>query len=339
MAKPIHLLLLALTTLVSFSSLPASGAQANITSGASLQAAAGAGWRSPSGLFAFGFYATDGGGHAVGVWLATAPNVTVTWTADRDKSPATGGALRITSDGRLVWAGANGDERSLAVPPQPAVEAAMRDDGSFVLYGVNGTVVWSTFAASTDTLLCGAGRTSCLARSSSPASPTPAWPLAGRYRLANQLVDGNLVMYPVQTHNNASFSYWNTGTFRNGFLVTLRLDATGLLYLTGNGGNYTKNLTMPGAPRSDGERQVLYRVRIDPDGVLRRYRHAVASSGECRTDVEWIGPSDRWQVRVRAQQLLRPRPRRAAQLCVPAGFRLHRRHQHRARVQQDRGRR
>jgi hypothetical protein len=74
-----------------------------------VQAAAGAGWPSPSSLFAFGFYATDGGSLAVGVWLATAPNIMVTWTADRDNSSATCGALQITSDGRLVWAGANGD--------------------------------------------------------------------------------------------------------------------------------------------------------------------------------------------------------------------------------------
>ncbi|RCV25064.1 hypothetical protein SETIT_5G136600v2, partial [Setaria italica] len=242
-----------------------SGAQTNITSGASLQAAAGAGWPSPSGRFAFGFYATDGG-LAVGVWLATAPNVTVTWTADRDKAPATGGAVRITSDGRLVWAGANGGERSLAVPPQPAVAAAMRDDGSFVLYGANGTV----------DLVPGAQLFSSVSDTS--------W-ATGRYRLANQLEDGNLVTYPVQTHNNATSS--------NGFLVTLRLDATGVLYLTGNGGNYTKNQTNPGAAQS----AVLYRVRIDPDGILRRYRHAVASTGAWSTDVDWIGPSDRCQVK------------------------------------------
>uniref|UniRef100_K3XSA4 non-specific serine/threonine protein kinase n=1 Tax=Setaria italica TaxID=4555 RepID=K3XSA4_SETIT len=211
-----------MAALVSFSSLPVSGAQTNITSGASLQAAAGAGWPSPSGRFAFGFYATDGG-LAVGVWLATAPNVTVTWTADRDKAPATGGAVRITSDGRLVWAGANGGERSLAVPPQPAVAAAMRDDGSFVLYGANGTV----------DLVPGAQLFSSVSDTS--------W-ATGRYRLANQLEDGNLVTYPVQTHNNATSS-------------------------------------------------------IDPDGILRRYRHAVASTGAWSTDVDWIGPSDRCQVK------------------------------------------
>ncbi|XP_062208176.1 G-type lectin S-receptor-like serine/threonine-protein kinase LECRK1 [Phragmites australis] len=289
MAKPIHLLLLALAILVP---LIVSGAQTNITSGASLQAAAGAAWPSPSGRFAFGFYATDGG-LAAGVWLATAPNVTVTWTANRNDTPATGGALRITYDGRLLWTGANGQDRSLAVPPQPAVAAAMRDDGSFVLYGANGTVVWSTFAAPTDTLLAGQDLAPGAQLFSSVSGTNRA---TGKYRLANQLNDGNVVMYPVATENVAAAAYWDTGTFQIGFPLTLRLVASGVLYLVGNNGNYTKNLTQPGAAQLPGE-QVFYRVTLDPDGVLRLYRHVVASNGAWKTDVQWIGPSDRCHVK------------------------------------------
>ncbi|KAJ1287212.1 hypothetical protein BS78_03G413700 [Paspalum vaginatum] len=280
-------LLLAVSLLVG-SSLSAAQST-NITAGASLPAAPGAAWPSPSGRFAFGFYATDGG-LAVGVWLATAPNVTVTWTADRKDTPATGGALRITYDGRLLWTGAGGQDRSLAVPSRPAVAAAMLDDGSFVLYGAGGDVVWSTWlAAPTDTLLPGQDLAPG-AQLFSSVSPTNS--ATGKYRLANQANDGNLVMYPVLTENVAAAAYWDTGTFQIGFPLTLRLDATGLLYLTGNSGNYTKDLTQPGAARSAGETQVFYRVTIDPDGVLRRYRHAVAPSGAWTTDAQWIGPSD-----------------------------------------------
>ncbi|WVZ67305.1 hypothetical protein U9M48_016403 [Paspalum notatum var. saurae] len=294
----IHLLWppLLITALVVVLSLlagsPAAAAQTtNITAGASLPAAPGSAWTSPSGRFAFGFYATDGG-LAVGVWLATAPNVTVTWTANGNDTPATGGALGITYDGRLLWTGAGGQDRSLAVPSRPAVAAAMRDDGSFVLYGADGDVVWSTWlAAPTDTLLPGQD----LAPGGqlfSSVSPTDS--ATGKYRLANQANDGNLVMYPVQTENTADAAYWAAGTFQIGFPLTLRLDgSTGVLYLTGNSGNYTKNLTQPGAPRSAGEAQVFYRVTIDPDGVLRRYRHAVAATGGAwTTDAQWIGPSD-----------------------------------------------
>ncbi|CAN6341090.1 unnamed protein product [Urochloa humidicola] len=295
MAKTIHLLLLALTACTLVSSLPVSGAQStNITPGTSLQAAAGAGWPSPSGRFAFGFYATDGG-LAVGVWLATAPNVTVTWTAGRNDTPATSGKLWITYDGRLVWTGTDGQDRNVVVPDQPAAAAAMRDDGSFVLYGANGTVVWSTFSAPpTDTLLPGQDLAPGAQLFSSVSFTNRA---TGKYRLTNQANDGNLVMYPVQTENVAAAAYWDTDTFQIGFPLTLRLSATGVLYLTGNNGNYTKNLTQPGAARSVGEEEVFYRVAIDPDGVLRLYRHAVASTGAWSTDAQWIAPSDRCQVK------------------------------------------
>jgi len=297
---PIRLLLsLALATLLS---VPGAAAQAQqlatkITSGTSLQAAAGAAWPSPSGRFAFGFYGTDGG-LAVGVWLATSPNITVTWTANRNDTPSTGGALWLTYDGRLVWTGpADGQDRTLAVPPRPAAAAAMRDDGSFVLYDANGTVVWSTFAAPaapTDTMLPGQDLVPGAQLFSSVSLTDRA---TGRYRLTNQLNDGNLVLYPVQTENTADAAYWATGTFQIGFPLTLRLDATGVLYVTGNNGNYTKNLTRAGAPRSPGETQVLYRVTLDPDGVLRLYRHAVASGGAWTTGVQWIGPDDRCHVK------------------------------------------
>ncbi|KAL6853366.1 hypothetical protein ACP4OV_019395 [Aristida adscensionis] len=293
MAKPLDLLLLALTILAS---LTVSGAQTNITSGASLQAAAGAGWPSPSGRFAFGFYATDGG-LAVGVWLATAPDVTVTWTANRNDTPAASGALRLTYDGRLLWTGADGQERPVAAPPQPAAAAAMRDDGSFVLYGANGTVVWSTFASPTDTLLPGQDLLPGAQLFSSVSGEDTS---TGKYRLANQLNDGNVVMYPAGSQNVAAAAYWDTGTFEIGFPVTMRLDAGGVLYLAGNNGSYTKNLTQPGAaPRLPGE-QIFYRVTLDPDGVLRLYRHAVVSgagAGAWTTGVQWIGPADRCHVK------------------------------------------
>ncbi|XP_004980854.2 G-type lectin S-receptor-like serine/threonine-protein kinase LECRK1 [Setaria italica] len=170
----------------------------------------------------------------------------------------------------------------------------MRDDGSFVLYDADGAVVWSTFEFPTDTLVPGQDLVPG-AHLFSSVSPTNR--AAGKFRLANQLNDENLVLYPVQTENAAHAAYWDTATFQIGFPLTLRLDATGVLYLTGNGGNYTKNLTRPGAALSPAETQVFYRVTLDPDGVLRLYRHAVASGDAWTTDVQLIGPSDRCHVK------------------------------------------
>ncbi|XP_040375889.1 G-type lectin S-receptor-like serine/threonine-protein kinase LECRK3 [Oryza brachyantha] len=169
----------------------------------------------------------------------------------------------------------------------------MRDDGNFVLYAANATVVWTTFAAPTDTLLAGQDLVPGAQLFSSVAATSRA---TGKYRLTNQLNDGNLVMYPVSTMNVAAAAYWDTGTFQIGFPLTLRLDASGVLYLVGNNGSYTKNLTQPSAAQA-GEKAHYHRVTLDPDGVLRSYRHGLLSSGAWKTDVEWIGPSDRCHVK------------------------------------------
>ncbi|KAF0893605.1 hypothetical protein E2562_028019 [Oryza meyeriana var. granulata] len=167
-------------------------------------------------------------------------------------------------------------DRAIAAPPQPAVAAAMRDDGNFVLYAANATMVWSTFAAPTDTLLADQDLAPGAQLFSSVSATSRA---TGKYRLSNQLNDGNLVMYPVGTMNVAAAGYWDTGTFQIGFPLTLRLDASGVLYLVGNNGSYTKNLTRPSAAQA-GEKAHYHRVTLDPDGVLRSYRHGLLSSGE-----------------------------------------------------------
>uniref|UniRef100_A0A0D3EZ18 non-specific serine/threonine protein kinase n=1 Tax=Oryza barthii TaxID=65489 RepID=A0A0D3EZ18_9ORYZ len=242
MAKPLDLPLLLIPVMV-VTLISVSFAQTNVTSGASVQAIAGAGWSSPSGHFVFGFYATDGG----------------------------------------LTVGHNGD----------GDVAAMRDDGNFVLYAANATVAWSTFAAPTDTLLAGQDLAPGAQLFSSVSATSRA---TGKYRLTNQLNDGNLVMYPAGTMNVAAAAYWDTGTFQIGFPLTLRLDASGVLYLVGNNGSYTKNLTKASAAQAV-EQAHYHRVTLDPDGVLRSYRHGLLSSGGWKTDVEWIGPSDRCHVK------------------------------------------
>jgi len=57
-------------------------------------------------------------------------------------------------------------------------------------------------------------------------------------------------MYPAGTMNVAAAAYWDTGTFQIGFPLTLRLDASGVLYLVGNNGSYTKNLTKASAAQA-----------------------------------------------------------------------------------------
>jgi hypothetical protein len=50
------------------------------------------------------------------------------------------------------------------------------------------------------------------------------------------------------THVGPTCQY--TGTFQIGFPITLRLDASGVLYLVSNNGSYTKNLTKVSAAQA-----------------------------------------------------------------------------------------
>nr|XP_040249353.1 G-type lectin S-receptor-like serine/threonine-protein kinase LECRK1 [Aegilops tauschii subsp. strangulata] len=158
----------------------------------------------------------------------------------------------------------------------------MRDDGNFVLFGADGTVVWQTFESPTDTLVAGQDLVPAAQLFSGVSDTNKA---VGKYQLTNQQQDSNLVLYPVGTPNDAASSYWNTGTFDLGFTLILRLDTSGLLYQVNNDGSFTKNLTQPGALKA-GE-QANYRLTLDPDGVLRLYRHAFVSGGASNTTVAW----------------------------------------------------
>ncbi|OAY84662.1 G-type lectin S-receptor-like serine/threonine-protein kinase RLK1 [Ananas comosus] len=125
----IVLSILLLLTLVS-----AQNKQINITLGSSITAADGAGWFSPSGRFAFGFYPKGLTGFAIGVWLATSPNRTIVWTASRDDPPLTDGSITLTFDGRLLWSASGGQEKAISQASEPVTTASMLDDGNFVLY-------------------------------------------------------------------------------------------------------------------------------------------------------------------------------------------------------------
>ncbi|CAL9048365.1 unnamed protein product [Musa banksii] len=267
--------------------------QTNVSLGSSVAASDGASWPSPSGRFAFGFY-PKAQGLAVGVWLTTTPNRTVVWTANRDDPPITDGYLRLTFDGRLLWSAPGGVEKAVLQGSEPAALAAMIDTGNFVLYNSNGAIIWSTFGSPTDTLLPGQ---SLFPDGQLFSSLSEADRSTGKYRLHNQN-DANLVLYPVDTSDTADDAYWDTGTFQIGFLLTLNLDSTGLLYLSGDNGSYSKNISLPKASSgSPSGTQVYYRAIVDVDGILRLYSHSFSNNGSSTTRVEWAALQDRCLVR------------------------------------------
>ncbi|XP_030518189.2 G-type lectin S-receptor-like serine/threonine-protein kinase LECRK3 [Rhodamnia argentea] len=240
----------------------------NISLGASLtpNTATNSSWLSPSGVFAFGFYQRDHG-YAVGVFLPRTPRKIPVWTSNRDHPPVPiNSTLRFTTDGRLVLQSAEAQETSVAILTDFAVSASMLDTGNFVLYNSRRDVIWQTFDSPTDTLLAGqhlsAGQQLFSSASESDQS-------TGIFRL-NMQKDGNLVQYPVDTPDTASYAYWEAGTGGAGDNVTLYLDNDGFLYLLNTTGKYLKNITTSRGPPKEG---MFYLMRIDTDGIFRLYSY------------------------------------------------------------------
>uniref|UniRef100_A0A0A8ZET5 non-specific serine/threonine protein kinase n=1 Tax=Arundo donax TaxID=35708 RepID=A0A0A8ZET5_ARUDO len=164
----------------------------------------------------------------------------------------------------------------------------MLDSGNFVLYDLKKQAIWSTFGSPTDTLLPGQDLPPGSQLFSSVSDINHA---TGKYRLFNQQ-DGNLVMYPVGAIDPDS-SYWNTGTYGKGLLLTLSLDPNGTLWMFDQNTTYTNvlfltNQSSNGSPDTD----VYFRLTLDADGILRLYSHVFLRQGrELMTEVKWLKPS------------------------------------------------
>lgn len=271
--------------------------QANFTLGSSLIAgdnATAASWASPSGRFAFGFYAVTGG-YRVGVWLSTAPNRTIVWTALRDEPPFTGGGLTLSIDGSLVWNSTNDRQVSRTIIDTPAgsasaAYASMHDSGNFAIYDSTGGVVWSTFNSPTDTIV---GGQSLLRKSQLVSSVSAANQSTGGYQLKMQ-EDSNLVAYPLFYTDLPPDAYWSSRTFNPPNPLTLRLTERGHLYLEveGNETVYRNIWQVMRAPPPDVE--TYYRAVLGADGVFRLYSDQFNSSGSSSTPIiQWESNRDK----------------------------------------------
>ncbi|XP_042972736.1 G-type lectin S-receptor-like serine/threonine-protein kinase LECRK1 [Carya illinoinensis] len=118
-------------------------------------------------------------------------------------------------------------------------------------------------------------------RNSQPISPNQS---TGIFRLIMQQ-DGWLAMYPVGTPFTLEYGYWGAGVSGEGTDVSLNFDADGRLYLLNGTGMSIVNITT-----GDPTKGVIYRLRIDPDGILRHYSHNMDQNGFW--NVTWSGPKD-----------------------------------------------
>ncbi|KAM6559832.1 hypothetical protein CsatA_029071 [Cannabis sativa] len=220
-------------------------------------------WLSSSGLFAFGFYKTQSNGFALGIWYEKLYQKTVVWTANPDDPPLSHDVTLLFSDnGSIVLQDKKGVVKAIiANSSQPAATASMLDSGNFVLYNLDSTIAWQSFDHQADTLLPG-----------QPLLPGNQLVSADkRFRLAMQ-GDGKLVQYPAASPSRPFFSYWESNiNNKTGNNVSLNLDLDGHLYLLNATDQNTQTIFGDGKTFNE---QVLYRLKLDVDGILRLYSHS-----------------------------------------------------------------
>jgi hypothetical protein len=255
--------------------------ESNVSRGSSLTPTTNSTWLSHSGLYAFGFY-KRGNGYSVGIFIAGIPEKTVVWTASRDNPPVSSNAtLLFARDGRLVLELAQ-EKVAVVADSSGSASASMLNSGNFVIYNSVRKIIWQSFEHPTDTILPSqrlfAGKELFSSISDTDHS-------TGIFRLKMQN-DGNLVQYPVDTPDTATYAYFATGTYGSGDNVTLNMDTDGYLYLLNATSFDIGNLTNRGYPTAE----TIYLARLDADGIFRLYKHNLKGKGNW--SIVWSSSSD-----------------------------------------------
>jgi hypothetical protein len=270
-------------------------------------------WRSPSGLFAFGFY-PQGKGYAVGIWLVNQPENIIVWTANRDNPPVSSTAiLNLTSYGPLLRT-EQGEENLTTGLSGPAVSASMYDDGNFVLNYNSNYNVWASFNYPTDTILGGQNLFNGKYLVSSVSRSDHS---SGRFVLWMQ-TNGNLVSYPVNVTADSETAYWSSGIIISsastsgsgkarcetknpysrcsavtcgaysrsghclvprgrgltaGYSIKLSLNQSGLLSLTDGSSSIAILGNNSYSAKNETGITIIYRAILDSDGILKLYSH------------------------------------------------------------------
>ncbi|KAL1536929.1 non-specific serine/threonine protein kinase [Salvia divinorum] len=233
----------------------------------SLTPTANPAWFSDSNTFAFGFRETEDG-YAVCIFFGSIKERTVVWTANTDNPVVPDDVvLVLTEDGLVLQKSGTEDILSrIDNSSQPIASAAMLDNGNFVLYNANASVIWQSFDYPTDSLLPGQRLPPggmLLSRAAKTDLKT------GIFRLWMQY-DANLVLYYMYGLDTPIDAYYSFETWGMGNNVSLNLENDGRLGLY-NGSVLQMSLTAGGNPIVGA----IYLVRLDWDGILRLYNRSL----------------------------------------------------------------
>lgn len=178
----------------------------SIELGSSIVAGTNSSWRSPSDVFAFGFYRLVSGQYLVGIWFDKIPQKTLVWSANRDDPAQIGSTINLTMRGQFVLQHAN-KTSFLIYNGTSATSAMMQDNGNFILMNSFSNIIWQSFDSPTDTIL--PGQTLNMGQMLfSNAKGTEDYS-TGQYKLEVQKDDGNILMFAFRYEGLA---YWYTST-------------------------------------------------------------------------------------------------------------------------------
>ncbi|KAI7985608.1 G-type lectin S-receptor-like serine/threonine-protein kinase LECRK3 [Camellia lanceoleosa] len=257
-------------------------------------------WSSSSGLFAFGFYKQDTG-FKVGIWLVLNRTKTVVWTANRDDPPITSInlTLKLTRNGKLVLRTEHGIEKLIANTTGSAASASMLDSGNFVLYDTDSRVIWESFNSPTDTIL--GGQTLSMG-GQLISSLSDAEYSTGRYKLRMQ-IDGNLVLYPLNTAARGLDAYWASGTWMKvpkSLSLYLNQSTGTLVIINSTSLRIIKSFNPESSYKSsyNNSKTIIYRATLDFDGVFRLYCHLFDESiNDFKFQIDWKAPENPCEVK------------------------------------------
>uniref|UniRef100_A0A6N2L8H3 Receptor-like serine/threonine-protein kinase n=1 Tax=Salix viminalis TaxID=40686 RepID=A0A6N2L8H3_SALVM len=252
-------------------------------------------WHSPSGRFAFGFF-RQGSGFIVGIWLASKPNATITWTINR-KNPhvSSNATLELTKKGELVLRrhrnNAADEEELIAKDLKGSASyAQMLDSGNFVLCNERSEAIWESFNFPTDTILGGQN----LSAGSELLSSASAIDLTTRRFHLKMQDDGNLVLYPVDSLDLPLDAYWSSHTQGNRG-THLSLACTGDLLLVNKTLHIIQTVSFPSLNFSSPS--IIYRATLGYDGVFRLYSHNFDGATEYNKSLTWYEPREQCDVK------------------------------------------